>query len=486
MRKPRQTVSAPGSTIENSIDFSGVLLALAATLLPACVHAHGPRAGSPSVSVDARHSRVGDVSAGAGGERSADADAVPEPGGESREITLAELLAFADRNAPAMRVAMRRRGYGAAAREGASALLRDNASVEFSVGPRIQGGGAGDFDFTVALGQPVEIGGQRGLRLEAADRLSDRLDAEFVAARWELRRQVTLGYRTALVARERVRVSESLVSFAEDMLRIARRRLAAGEASAIEVRIAEGDVAQARQAKILAERDLLSIQLSLCELTGWPIESPPLPRAGLEPPRPVAPLPSVLTLAAGRHPEIVVRRAATAEARARAELAEREAWPTPIFGVSVTREGRKAASTEPESYIVLGTIGLPLPLWQRNQGERARARVDDEVARAEETTTATALRARIARAHAELRAATERLQVFTAVVTPSLEDGLALLRRGVDAGEIPLLDVAVARERFLQMKRDALSAYEDYYRALVELEYVVGAELSAASDGGTP
>jgi len=484
MRVP-QAVSAPSTTMRNS-KYGALLLTLAAALLPACAHARGWPADSPSLPPDARRADVAAVSAGAGGERSADADAVPEPGGESREITLAELLTFADRNAPAMRVAMRRRGYGAAAREGASPLLRDNASVEFSVGPRIQGGDAGDFDFTVALGQPVEIGGQRGLRLEAADRLSERLDAELVAARWELRRQVSLGYRTAVVARERVRVSESLVLFAEDMLRIARRRLSAGDASAIDVRIAEGDVAQARQAKILAERDLRGIQLTLCELTGWPIESPPLPRAGLEPPRPVPPLPSVLALAAGRHPELVVRRAATAEAQARAKLADREAWPTPVFGVSVTREGRRAASTEPESYLVQGTVGVPLPLWQRNQGERARARVDDEVARAEETTTATALRARIARAHAELRAAVERLQVFTAVVTPSLDDSLALLRRGLDAGEIPILDVAVARERFLQTQRDALSAYEDYYRALVEIEYVVGAELPAASDGGTP
>lgn len=460
------------------------MLVFAAALVPACTHAQGQPPRSPDrpaeeARPDPRAPRVA-----VAGERAESVEL--EPDGTTREVTLEELLAFAERNAPALQVAGRRRGHGAAEREGAAPLLRDNPAVQLGIGPRFEGGAAGDFDFTLSLGQPLEIAGQRGLRLDAADRLSERLDAEVAAIRWDVRRQVILGYRMAVVARERVRVSESLVAFAEDMLRFAERRLAAGEASAIDVRIAEGDAAQARQAKILAERDLRSIQLGLCEITGWPIENPPLPRGGLEAPRAVPPLRSVLALAGDRHPELRVRRAAVAEARSRVDLADREAWPTPTLGVSLTREGRGGVPTEDPSYIVLGTLGLPLPFWQRNQGERARARVDEDVARAEESTTERVLRARIARAHSDLRAAAERLHVFTSAVTPSLEDSLTLLRRGLDAGELSLIDVAVARERFLQTQRDALAAYEDYYRALVELEYVVGSELPGAPEGGTP
>jgi cobalt-zinc-cadmium efflux system outer membrane protein len=176
-----------------------------------------------------------------------------------------------------------------------------------------------------------------------------------------------------------------------------------------------------------------------------------------------------------------------AEAHARVELADREAWPAPVFGALVAREG---SAGSPANYIVLGTLGLPLPFWQLNQGERARARVDEDVALAEESATARAVRARIARSHAELTSASERLSLFTSTVAPQLEDNLALLRRGFDAGEIPLLNVAVARDQFLAALRDALIAYADYYRALAELEFAVGAELpeasSAATTGGVP
>jgi cobalt-zinc-cadmium efflux system outer membrane protein len=449
---------------------------IGALLLAACAHAQTPPPGSPA------GGRIELRTDGAGERDAGSSDALVNPAAvaaANREVTLDELLAFAERNSPALQIAVRRRRYGEAAREGASPLLRENPTLAFGIGPRFDTAGTSGYDFAASLGQPIEIAGQRGLRLDAADRLGERLDADVAAARWEIRRQVTLAYRAAIVGRERVRIADSLVAFAEEMLRIARRRLAAGEATAIDVRVAEGDTAQARQAKILAEQELRQAQLTLCELTGWPIETPPVPRGALEAPRPVPALRDALAVAAERHPELRAKRAAVAEAHARAELADREAWPTPTFGAAVAREGhRSGPGSEGTNYIVLGTIGLPLPFWQRNQGERARAHVDEEVAQTEQSAASVALRARIARAHAELQAAAERLRLFASTVAPSLEDSLALLRRGFDAGEIPLLNVAVARERFLQTQRDALRSYADYYRALAELEYVVGASLT--------
>jgi len=116
-------------------------------------------------------------------------------------------------------------------------------------------------------------------------------------------------------------------------------------------------------------------------------------------------------------------------------------------------------------------------LWQRNQGERARARVDESVAQTEADATVRIFRARVARAHSDLLAAHERVSLYASGVTPSLEETLSLLRRGFEAGQIPIFNVAVARERILQAQRDALSSHADYYRALVELESAVGIEL---------
>lgn len=395
-----------------------------------------------------------------------------------REVSLAEMLTFAEQNAPSTEISARRRGYAEAARAAADPLLRGNPTLELGIGPRFGGAGNQDFDFLTTLGQPVEIAGQRGLRLRAATRMGERLDAETSMTRWEIRREVILAYRSAVVARERVVATEGIVRFTGEMLVISRRRLAAGDATVIDVRVAETDLAQAQQSKLAAEQELRTARVRLAEVTGWAIETPPSVPAGLGPLGAIPTLAAVMDLAQDRHPELRARRAMVSEAHARVELADREAWPMPVLGMQVAREG---AAGSPANYIVLGTLGLPLPFWQLNQGERARRRVDEDVAQAEERATVRALQARIARAHAELVAAGERLSLFTSNVIPPFEESLALLRRGFEAGEISLLNIAVARERFFAARRDALAAYADYYRAFAELEFAAGSELPLAS-----
>jgi cobalt-zinc-cadmium efflux system outer membrane protein len=389
---------------------------------------------------------------------------------DAREVSLDEVLRYAERSAPAVLVASARRSYGSSARESAR-RPRYNPNLELGAGPRFAEANRRDYDLRARLEQPVEIGGQRGRRIEVAERAEDRLEQELRAVRWALRRQVMLAYSAGVVARERVRLTESLVGFSDELLTIARRRQTAGDLGVIDVQLAEADAAQARQERALAHQDLRTAQLTLCEVTGWPVESPPLPRAGLEAPRPLPALTAVLSTPGERHPELRSRRAAVAEAHARAQLEAREGWPTPTFGLELAREG---ALYEPESYVVLGTVGLELPLWQRNQQERTRAQTDESVARAEENAALLERRARVARAHSDLRAATERLQLFTSTVAPSLENSLKLLQRAFDAGEIPLFSVALARERFLETQHAALDAYAEYVRARAELEYALG------------
>lgn len=413
------------------------------------------------------------------------AEPPPSAAPVTREVSLAELLHFAERHAPSLRAAELRRGYGEAAQRGALPLLRHNPSLELGVGPRRQGGSARDVDLAFSLDQPVEIAGQRGLRRSLAERLTERLENEVDATRWKLRHDVAVTYRVARVARERVRAGERVVAFARDVLDTVTRRHAAGDASAIDVRLAEADVARAQQARVLAESELHRLLLELCEITGWPADTPPQPPPGLEPPRPIPALATVLAAARDDHPELRARRAAVAEARARAALADREGWPTPTVGVSVLREGRGEARGEAPSYILLGEIGLPLPIWNRNQEERGRAGVEEALARAEATTTARALRTGLVRAHAALAAAATRLDLGRTALEPSLEHALALLTQGLAAGELSLAEATVARERLLRAQEDALSAHEDYARALAELEFLLGSELPPPAEGAT-
>jgi outer membrane protein, heavy metal efflux system len=402
------------------------------------------------------------------------------------EVSLADLLGFAERHAPRLRQAAIRSGYAEAERAGAAALLAENPVLELAVGPRL-GGNQRDIDVELGLSQAIEIGGQRGLRRQLAERSAQRLAAETRSALSELRHELSLVYRQAIVARERVAITAQLLQFADELLQVARRRLGAGDIGNIEVQLAETQAAQARQGQLRAEQESNSLALRLCELSGWPLAAPPRVNAGLGAPAPAIPsLAQTWARVKRVHPELGLSTTAIGEAAARAELARREGWPSPALGVHFAREG--SVDGGPVQHVLLGTLAVPLPVWQRNQAELARARVDQELATAQQTATLQALEARVARAHLELTAASERVAIFTSSVAPPLEQGLRLLRRAFDAGEIQLLELGALRERFLAAQLEALDAYASYYAALSDMESLLGESLEpspAAAAGQT-
>lgn len=405
------------------------------------------------------------------------------------ESALAVLLEHADRHSPVMRLARERRAYAAAARAGAEPWLAYNPTLGIAVGPRFSTTSDTALDVQLSLSQPIEIAGARGLRRAAASRLGQRVDAEVALARSSVRRAVVRAFHSALVTHEGVLLAEQALRFAEQVRAVTDRRLAAGDATAIDVRLSQAELASAQQAVLIAQRDSLAARLELAVAAGYPPTSPPPLPAGLAPPGAVPALGALMAGLRSRHPELAVRRAALSEAHARVELADREAWPVPVIGVELTREGPTGGAG---NSIVLGTLQLPLPLFQRNQGERAQSRAQAAALRAEEDLEQQAIESRLARAHADLSLAVARLDVIAAS-TPSVADTLALIERGFAAGELPLIDVLAARQRLLDAERARLEAYAEYYRALAELESAAASDLvertpsrSAAGEGRSP
>ena len=79
---------------------------------------------------------------------------------------------------------------------------------------------------------------------------------------------------------------------------------------------------------------------------------------------------------------------------------DREAWPRPSLGLQYRREGNP--TSEGAYDIVMGVVSIPIPSFQLNQGERARARADVTVAEAELDASRRLLDGQIAEARSEL------------------------------------------------------------------------------------
>jgi cobalt-zinc-cadmium efflux system outer membrane protein len=183
----------------------------------------------------------------------------------------------------------------------------------------------------------------------------------------------------------------------------------------------------------------------------------------------------VLIATARRHqPRLRSLHAAQIEAGARLRAADRDAWPEPTVAVQLTRESFPLGPPETQ---VLGIVSLPIPVVQTNQGARATARAESDIVEAEREAFGSLLRNRIEQHRTSVIAAAAQLRTYGSEILPTFEENLRLIQRAFELGEIDILQVSVARERFLRIQEDALDAYGSYFEAIADLEGAIGADL---------
>jgi cobalt-zinc-cadmium efflux system outer membrane protein len=397
-----------------------------------------------------------------------------------KAVSLEWILEHAMKHAPAITVGRARIVSGQAEVEAASPLLPSDPILSGSVGRRQTGARSG-VDYSVAVQQELDLSGRRGTQLRAARSDLSARQAELVAEKWFVRQQVHAAFRQALVAREREQAAARVLVFAERLVSVAKQRLAAGETSPLPVRLAEAELAQAKQAAMLAAYAYDRIRLELAQVAGWTKPALPTPTGFLDSPQPPPAEAVLFRLAQSQEPALRAARARVVAAQAGLAAARRRAWPNPTVGILYENEA--GAGTE-AARILSGTLSIPLPLWVGSTPDRARARAALEQARAEQVALGRTLGPRIAQARERVSVHANRARLYGTEILPTLETNLELLRKAFELGEIDLLDVMVAQEHFLRTQQEALQSFADYYDAWAELEGVVGVTLEPGSDRG--
>ena len=353
----------PSTTIAHSTTAVAVAFSL---LAGACAHAQ-TRTAADAREAPPPHLR-GPADGGSESGHAEHTDPIPDPAAGS-EVSLGGILAFADQRSPVLTVARSTRSRAEAARVAASILLPTNPEVSVAAGPRFGISGTG-VDVDVTLMQQIQIAGERGLRIDAADALRNLTDAEIEQMRWAVHCDVHAAFHRALVEQERARLAERVVTFQQEVLRVVERQISAGEAAPLALRLAQAEVAQAQQILVATRQAFLASRIRLAQLSGWPVATPPMPAGVVDSPRDPPPLERLGAVARGRLPSLRAGAARIREADARAALADREAWPRPSVGVQYRREGNP--TSEGAYDIVMGVVSIPIPSFQMNQGERAR------------------------------------------------------------------------------------------------------------------
>ncbi|MCA9524634.1 MAG: TolC family protein, partial [Myxococcales bacterium] len=156
--------------------------------------------------------------------------------------------------------------------------------------------------------------------------------------------------------------------------------------------------------------------------------------------------------------------------RRRIALADAQRIPNLIFSLKYGRE-------EDANLIVAG-IGLSLPFFQRNQGDRARVRALDQRLRASERRARLEIEREVVAAWLAQRAAQRRLAHYGNKIFTRFKAQLRLLEESFRAGKIGLPQVLLFQRQLLGSQRAIVEAKAALIRARIRLEQAVGGSLS--------
>ena len=394
-------------------------------------------------------------------------------------LTLEQLLVYADSHSPAIQTARARVGLADARVIGANIVFPTNPLVSFGAGGRTIANASG-FEFEVSVQQQLEIAGEPGLRLDAAEDQQRFSEAIVNEIRWSVHVEVHRLFVDILLVRERLVQAERFVGFAQSMSDIASRQVEAGESSPLILLVADADLAQTRKAVINTQQAEESLEARLAAVIGWPGGTLPEVQGKLPEVRPAPNFKSLLTLMATHHPSLRTRELAVVAGKSRLALADREAWPEPTIGLSYGRE--PAFGPEADANIWLFNLTFPVPAWHTNQEGRAHAEAELAIAYREREANATRLRTKLLQATIALDAAVERVALYETGVVPRLEENLKLLQRAYELGEVDVHQVSQTRERLLTATGQYIDARITYHETAAALEGLVGTELWPAQE----
>ena len=319
---------------------------------------------------------------------------------------------------------------------------------------------------TLQINQPIELGGKRAARITAAERGRDIAAAELAAKRAELRATVVSAFHDVLLAQEHVKLAGEAAQLAKRASDAAGKRVQAGKVSPVEGTRAK--VAEAT-ARLEAAQAASELRLSRQRLAAtWGDASPRFDT--VEAGNALAPVPTFDAVSARLAASPSLRRAQI-EVQRRSALSDLErAKRTPDLTVSL---GVKRDEQVGRNQAVIG-LSIPLPLFDRNQGNLLEALRREDKSRDELAAADIQLKSAVTQAWGRLDTAGTEARTIREQVMPGAQSAYDAATQGFELGKFNFLDVLDAQRTLFQAQAQYLRARGEAHRAAAVIDRLLG------------
>jgi cobalt-zinc-cadmium efflux system outer membrane protein len=340
--------------------------------------------------------------------------------------------------------------------------------------------GTGEFrgtralETTVLLSQLVELGGKRAKRMRLASLDSRLAGWNYETKRLKVLTDVTRKYAAFLAAQRRLGLAQENLKLAATVLEAVEKRVSAGKSAPTEKLKTSVEVATSRIETHRAERKLAVARQQLAAT--WGSEKALFDRAVGDLAAIVQP-PAIDALGPLLAQNPAIARWDTEAARRQAALHVAMAGAVPNVTVGVGY--RQSWETGANDRAMLVTASVPLPLFDRNQGEISRARFSVLKARADRHAAQVKLQTQLMEVYQRLSSAYEESRSLQDEVLPIARKAYEAAERSFKEGKSDYLDMLDAQRTLVDAQSKHVEALAEYHQAATAVEGLIGQSLSS-------
>ena len=317
---------------------------------------------------------------------------------------------------------------------------------------------------SVKLSQTLELGGKRGARIDVASRAQDAAALTLEQRRNTLRAEVIDSYYSALRAQERLGLTQRSLALAERGLVVANGRVTAGKTSPVEATRAQVQLSEIRLELNRAQMGLTDAYRRLAASTGSAtVEFQTVATQSL-------PQPPAAQLLARLEQTAELRLAELQILQGEASVGLEKAQRIPDLDVSI---GSQYDAGARERVNLVG-VSMPLPLFNRNQGNILAASRRADQARDLRNATELRLRTETRQALDLWQTANTEVRAFNQQILPAAQSAVDSATRGFEMGKFNFLDVLDAQRTLIAARTQYLVATAQATDAWVRIERIYG------------
>jgi cobalt-zinc-cadmium efflux system outer membrane protein len=183
-----------------------------------------------------------------------------------------------------------------------------------------------------------------------------------------------------------------------------------------------------------------------------------------------------------QRPDYQLSRMNEASARTEIDLAKSKKWEDINVGIAWEGERMEDAPNGLERTGFFGLrLSIPLPFWNKNEGEIAEKTASAQRAVLETKALASSISNEAVAARAEMEANAKLATETREKLLPLVLQQTGRLEKAYESGQTDLLTVLRAREQRLQLEAAVLEATQDFHLARIRYEAAVGKHAPAIS-----